>query len=321
MKKILLPLLLVFTFSNALKAQITEQYTLWNQNHYLVNPAAAGNQNYTDVNLGFRRQWAGVSSAPKTFYTTAHTVLNKAENTRRSAIRTGKTPQVNSVPRVKHAMGFTAKSLDAAAFRVNEGLVTYALHLPINKKVSLSFGLSGGVKNLGFNESKAAVLVDGDEVYEDYATSQNQLMGNINAGTYLYSDRFFIGYSASDLLQNDLNLTSVDVVEQDRSKLNIRHQLMGGYHFDVSNDVRLSPAVLIKKVGDNPMSTEVNTTLTYKQAISAGLSYRSEDAVSAILGLQINHFLKAGYSFDFTLSEIREQAAGSHEIFIGLTLF
>lgn len=314
-------LLIILCGQGDATAQINEQYSLWNQNHFLINPAAAGSKYYTDVNLGFRRQWAGISDAPKTFYSTVHTVLNQAKNSERSSIRTSKTPNIQTRQRIKHALGFTAKSLDMTAFKTNEGLITYAMHLPINKSIRLSFGVSGGLKTLSFNESKAEVLLDGDQVYEAYAGSSNQMMGNINSGIYLYSDKFFFGYSASDLLQNDLNLISDEVVQQDRSKLSIRHQLMGGYHFDFTNDLRISPAVLIKQTGNNPASAELNTMVAYKQVISAGLGYRTEDAMSVLLGLQINHFLKAGYSYDYTLSQIRNQSTGSHEIFIGLTLF
>jgi type IX secretion system PorP/SprF family membrane protein len=305
----------------SLKAQITEQYTMWNLNHFLVNPAAAGNSDYLDVSLGFRRQWAGVSDAPSTFYGTGHTVLNGPKISERSAIRISNSSTSKAKPRLKHAVGAKLGTIENGAFRKSEGLLTYALHLPILNDMYLSFGVSAGMSNLGFAESKAEVLRDADRTYEAYAAGRNQNMFNVNAGTYLYSDKFYIGYSASDLMQNKLDLIETTASLNERSQLKIRHQIIGGYHFDLNNDFRISPAVLIKQSGVSPISYDINTNVTYKQCISLGAAYRSEDAISALLGFKFNHLLKAGYAYDFSLSDIREQSSGSHEIFIGITLF
>jgi len=305
----------------SLKAQINEQYTMWNLNHFLVNPAAAGNSDYLDVSLGFRRQWAGVSDAPTTFYGTGHTVLNGPKISERSALRISNSSTSKAKPRLKHALGAKIASIENGAFRKSEGLVSYALHLPITRDLYLSFGLSAGMTNMGFAESKAEVLTVGDRTYEAYASGQNQNMLNLNVGTYLYSDKFYVGYSASDLLQNKLDLIETTATLNERSQLKIRHQIIAGYHFDLNNDYRISPAFLIKQSGVSPVSYDINTTVTYKQSISIGAAYRSEDAVSALLGFRFNHLLKAGYAYDFSLSDIREQSSGSHEIFIGITLF
>ena len=46
-----------------------------------------------------------------------------------------------------------------------------------------------------------------------------------------------------------------------------------------------------------------------------GLSYRLNDALAILAGAQVGP-LKFGYSYDFTLSDIGEYSAGSHEVFI-----
>lgn len=305
----------------SVKAQITEQYTMWNLNHFLVNPAAAGNSDYLDVSLGFRRQWAGVSDAPTTFYGTGHTVLNGPKGAERSALRISNSSTSKARPRLKHAMGAKIGTIENGAFRKSEGMLTYALHLPVLNDMYLAFGVSAGLTNLGFTESKAEVLIAEDRTYEAYASGQNQNMFNVNAGAYFYSDQFYVGYSASDLMQNKLDLIETTANLNERSQLKIRHQIIGGYHFDLNNDFRLSPAVLVKQSGVSPISYDINTVLTYKQSLSIGAAYRSEDAISALLGFQLNHLLKAGYAYDFTLSDIRDQSSGSHEIFVGITLF
>jgi len=48
-----------------------------------------------------------------------------------------------------------------------------------------------------------------------------------------------------------------------------------------------------------------------------GASYRSNDAIVAILEYQVSKKLRVGYSYDFTTSELKNYSTGSHEIIIG----
>lgn len=307
------------------KAQLAEQYSLYTENHYLVNPAAAGYKEYVDVNIGFRKQWAGAANSPRTFYASAHSILRRTITSERSALRISsskneKTLQTLSEPKVNHALGARINSSEFGAFSKNEFMLTYAIHLPLYKKTILSFGLSAGLSNFGFDENKATVLDIGDPTYNAYASGSNSNKLNVNSGVYLHNEHFFIGYSANQLLQNDLDVENEDIALGD-NKMLIQHYVMGGYHFILSNDFKLTPTVLLKQINPNPMSYELNLTLNYQNHINFGIGYRSEDAVAALLGLQINHLLRVGYAYDYTLSDIKQSSNGSHELFIGLTLF
>jgi len=310
--------------SGTVFGQIISQYTLWNQNHYLINPAAAGNKDYADVAIGFRQQWAGVSNAPQSYYATGHTVLNRPKSFQKSALYTSRTASPTKLrgrrAYVKHALGGTLNSGENGAFKKTQALLTYAIHLPIKSGFYLSFGVSGGLSNFGFNESKANVLYENDPTYDSYAASSNTNLFNADAGTYIYNDKFFVGYSAKQMLKNQLKLADI-TAGNDPTSLDIEHIISGGYHFDLSNDFRLTPNVLMRQSGNFPTSFEINGTISYRQSMNVGLTYRSQDAIAANFGFQFNHLFKAGYSFDYTLSEIKEQSSGSHEIFIGLTLF
>lgn len=317
---IILSTAILFTLFSA-EAQVTEQYTMWNKNHFLVNPAAAGNSDFFDIALGFRRQWAGVSDAPTTFYATGHTVLNQPKTAERSALRISNSTTSKTKPTLKHAIGFRATSVEAGAFGRKQGMLSYALHLPVTNEIYMSFGLSAGMTNIGFNAAKASVLSQGDRTYEAYASGANQNMFDMNTGIYVYSDKFYVGYSAGELLQNNLDLISTEVDLNDRSKLRVKHQVIAGYHFDLNNDYRLSPSILLKQSKGAPLSYDLNATITYKQGLYIGAAYRSEDAISALFGIHINHLLRVGYAYDYTLSEIKEASTGSHEIFIGISLF
>ncbi len=48
-------------------------------NQYILNPALAGIENYTDIKVSHRHQWVGINDAPVTTYLTAHMPLGKSD--------------------------------------------------------------------------------------------------------------------------------------------------------------------------------------------------------------------------------------------------
>src|SRR4249920_3022539 len=54
-------------------------YTQYILNNYILNPAVTGIENYTDVKLSYRNQWAGINGAPVTTYFTIHSPINKSD--------------------------------------------------------------------------------------------------------------------------------------------------------------------------------------------------------------------------------------------------
>jgi hypothetical protein len=51
----------------------------------------------------------------------------------------------------------------------------------------------------------------------------------------------------------------------------------------------------------------------YKDDYWAGVSWRTGDAIIAMVGLKYDRFYFA-YAFDFTLTDIRSQSFGTHEL-------
>ena len=223
-------------------------------------------------------------------------------------------------PMVKYAVGGIVNSSEFGAFKRLEATGSYALHLPINRDIYFSMGLSAGLKSFTFDESKGDVLYAGDPVYDAYATSSRLNKIDVNTGFYVYSDQFYFGYSAQQLVGNEIGLSNISMATGSE-KFDMHHYIIGGYHFDLTNDVRLSPGVLVKKVGNNPLSYDLNAMVTYKQFLSGGLAYRSQDAISVLFSYHINGLIKLGYSYDYNISEIRSVSYGSNELFIGVSIY
>ena len=62
------------------------------------------------------------------------------------------------------------------------------------------------------------------------------------------------------------------------------------------------------------MQLDLSTRLEYDNKYWGGLSYRFQDALILIAGLNITGGLSIGYSYDFPTSKILTASSGSHEV-------
>ena len=53
------------------------------------------------------------------------------------------------------------------------------------------------------------------------------------------------------------------------------------------------------------------------QVLWLGVSYRTEDAIVALIELQLSKKFRLGYSYDFTTTNVKNYSSGSHEIMLG----
>src|SRR5215203_2739933 len=66
--------------SVVVQAQQRPHYTQYILNNYIINPAVAGIENYTDVKISHRHQWVGIQDAPVTTYFTIHKAIGKQDD-------------------------------------------------------------------------------------------------------------------------------------------------------------------------------------------------------------------------------------------------
>jgi type IX secretion system PorP/SprF family membrane protein len=95
------------------------------------------------------------------------------------------------------------------------------------------------------------------------------------------------------------------------------YYIVGGYTFSfMQGDHNITPNIKIKT---DAATTQVDFNLTYmlQRKFWIGATYRLQDAVAPMLGFQFPFGLKAGYSYDVTLSKIKGYSAGTHEIMLG----
>jgi type IX secretion system PorP/SprF family membrane protein len=325
MKKIMSFILIFWSFF-ALSQQMP-QYSQFNRNQFIVNPAAAGVSNYTDISLGGRWQWVGVNDGPKSTYLAFSMPVKVKKRYYNPGIRTSTGPLKNAkieTGRLKHTIGGQLIADQYGAFRKLAFSGTYALHLPMNENFNLSFGLKVGLSNNTFLSDKAQVLniIDNSQTYTDntyanYTSDQsNKYILDLGAGLYFYGKGFYVGLSSQQLTK--------DFVEFGKGTANfspqVHYNLISGYRVKLNDDLTLIPNVLLKYMYPAPLSIDVNLQAEYKERVWFGLGYRHTDALIALFGINVNNRFKMGYSFDFSLSRFKNYSSGGHELVLGVML-
>ncbi|HIA11258.1 MAG TPA: type IX secretion system membrane protein PorP/SprF [Flavobacteriales bacterium] len=320
--RVFIKYLFLFLFaivSSMTYSQQLAQYSQYLHNPIILNPATAGINNNFNLDLSYRNQWTGFNDAPKTFYFSAHATLFREKSSSSLRLsRPGYSDAKKSERMLTHGLGGYIVADTYGAFSNTSGYLCYAVHLKIAKSVKLALGLSTGLSNWNLNVTDLDVSDQNDETY-NYLSSQDfsKTFFDVQGGLWMYSDKFYIGYATAQLLQNQIRSVNVPA----EAKINVHHFITGGYKFNLNDALSITPSVLVKYMTPTPGSFDITTKVNFKEMIWGGLSYRHKDAIVVFLGYELNHMIKIGYSYDFTVSEIRKYSSGSHEIILGAKLF
>jgi type IX secretion system PorP/SprF family membrane protein len=326
--KLRLPGILLLTLLTiAASAQQRPHYTQYILNEFIINPAVAGIENYTDVKLSHRHQWIGLQDAPVTTYFTIHGPLKKSDYDRQTATSfhaSGENPRGTAywqdyTRADPHAgIGFTMINDRTGPLNRFAAYATYAYHIGISERTSIAAGISAGVENMTLNTSKLnfEVPVDPAVAGSGYL---NRLSPDINAGVWLYSASAFAGLSMQQVIPSKLKFTG-DSVTLTGGKLVPHTFLTAGVRVPIGEDVSLLPSVLFKYLAPLPIGFDINAKLQYQDFLWAGASYRYNDGFAAMVGLSVSNALNIGYSYDITTSRLNTVSHGTHEIMLGFLL-
>ena len=319
--------LVLLLTSTWLMAQQRAQYSNFALNNYLQNPAITGIEDYTDIKLGFRNQWVGVEGAPRTYYFSAHMPINKKNistqvNTRMRNGRKVKTFSQRSNSSKGHkikphqGLGFIAESDKSGAISRTNINLTYAYHLPVSRSIKIAAGAGGGILNYNINPVYLNLDNPADAMLGSPALKSTQL--DLNLGLWAYSQSFFGGISASQFLTGKIDENQSLETE---TALQPHYYLSGGFKVNVSPAIALVPSALVKVAQPSPLSIDINLRAIFYDRIYVGGTYRKEDALSAIGGVNIGPTLALGYAYDATTSELSPFSHGSHEVVLNIKLF
>ncbi len=292
-----------------LAAQQLPTYSQYMMNGFLINPALAGGDVYTSVNLTAREQWVGFPDAPRTHAISVQTRLLKKSYISRSTSVRKKIRRPTRSGRVGIG-GYFFSDQNGITNRTGAQF-TYAYHIPMNES-QLSFGLALTAYQFRINDKDIILYEDVDPLLD--GSDKVLYIPDANFGMMLTARDFFAGFSVSELFQASLKFGQTNYQSY---RLHRHYYLMGGYTFDLSGDFSIQPTVLVKATTQNINQVQIdfNTRLYYKDDYWAGLSWRTRDALVFMAGVKFSQYY-IGYAFDYTLSNIRKYSFGSHEFML-----
>lgn len=308
-------------------AQQKPHYTQYILNQYIINPALSGIENYMDAKLSHRLQWVGLQDAPVTTYFTIHGPIGKSDykTTATSFSLPGENPRgqnyweeyVASKPH--HGWGVQVVNDNTGPLNNLTAMGTYAYHVGLSPKTNLSVGFGMGITNNSLDASKLQFY--GGSVDPSVAGSGvlNNVRFDMNAGLYLYSADYFVGVSALQIVPSKLDYAN-NIVRQLEGKSVPHFFATAGYRFLLNEDFNLTPSLLLKYVQPVPTQIEVNAKLQYRDLMWTGLSYRHNDGIAAMAGINVSNVFMVGYAYDYTTSRLNNYTKGTHEIVLGFML-
>ena len=292
MKKLtLLVLLLVVLCAEYASAQQDPQYTQYMYNMNVINPAYAGPKEGLSVTALYRNQWSGFDGAPVTFTFSAHSPISD-----------------------KIGLGLSAIKDELGPVSETNVFADFSYTLQVGASLKLALGLKAGVSFHDVGLVDLALQDPGDPFFSQ---DINNTYPNIGAGAFLYGDKFYVGLSVPNLL------TSVHLDENGIMYGSESNHFFGtaGYVFQVSENFKLKPSVMVKTSFDSPISYDANINALFFEKFELGASYRVDDSFSGLVGFQATPNIRIGYAYDNVTSEIKTVADASHEVILTFDLF
>ena len=281
MRGIKICMLLFFILLFKIRGQYLPVYSNYLQNPIIINPAEAGSVGAMSVALTSRIQWAGVSNSPQSHMLSMHSPVSRFFAT--GAI-----------------VGFDK----FGPLNTTQFLFPFSYSCKI-KKIKLSGGIQAGLVNL--NNADNVVLIQEADPSFNNMIQQNIL--NAGGGLNVSNERFFAGFSVPAFFSWQKS-KGIEVNFSEKQWF-----LYGGWKFNFSK-YEFSPSLYLKNTTFYGSGFDINLMINYNKLISAGVSYRNNDAIAGIVNFKFNKQLLLGYTYDYLLSNVRTISSGSHEIFI-----
>ncbi len=277
--------------SVVLKAQQIQHYSQYFLNDFAINPAVAGTDGHFNIRLNNRSQWVGITDSPRTF-----------------------TLSMNSPIKEKNmGVGATVFTDITGPTRRIGANFSYSYHLRIAEKTKLAMGLSAGVLQFAIDGSKITVRDQGDNYFSSGV--QSVVVPDFGFGVHLYHDKYFVGISTPQITQNKLKFFANN---ENRARLESHYFLTAGYKFDAGENFQIQPMLLVKYVEPVPVQFDISARVIYQEKVWVGATFRTRDAVSAMIGFIYQDNLLFGYAYDYTISGLQKYSSGTHEIMLGI---
>jgi len=274
MKKIITLILSVISIT--VSAQQDPQFTQNMFNKLANNPGFAGSRGVIATSILHRSQWMGFSDDG-------------------AAVSTQNFSVDAELPFLYGGVGLNVVKDNIAQFS-NLGLqasYAYRTELGIGQ---IGMGMSVGMYQSGLNGGALKSAQSGDPAVPTGDVKGSNL--DIGAGVYYNTQDVYIGLSSSHMTEPTIewsegsSINSLDLA---------RHYfLIAGYYHELSSLLSLNPSIYLKSDGATSQ-LDINTNLIYNNKMWGGVSYRLDEGLSLLAGLNVNEDFRFGLAYDITM--------------------
>jgi len=269
MKRILI-LVLAFLSVGIVSAQQVPQFSQNMFNKLANNPGFAGSRGVIATSVLHRSQWMGVEGAPST------------QNFSVDA----------EIPFLNGGVGLNIVKDEIAQFS-NLGLqASYAFRIKLGIG-QLGLGMSVGMYQSGVNGADFNPAQSGDNAIPMAMVDGSKL--DLGAGAYFNTQDVYIGISSAHLSQ--------PVVEWSDGKqyaLKRHYFLIAGYYYELNPVLSLNPSIYLKNA-PGVSQLDVNANLIYNNKMWGGVSYRLDEGLILLAGMNITDDFRFGIGYDVTM--------------------
>jgi type IX secretion system PorP/SprF family membrane protein len=263
--------------------------TQFYNNTFIINPA---NTESKDIHflVSSRQQWVGFKGAPSTYKIAGQSNLKNE----------------------KFAFGGFLFLDDFGGAIKQSGLgLNFRFRMDLNENSNLSFGATSLINQYSYDGSSIVANSINDQLLFNQT---NSLAPDLNLGISYHYKELQIGISSQQLFQSSLKkLNSLNNSSIDKNRLIRHYNLTLNYDYRINDQISILPYFLIRSTFIQPPQFELGSNVKFKRYFQAGVSYRSSDAVSLLIGFEKDKF-GFFYSYDITTSNLRKYSSGSHEI-------
>lgn len=301
MRKLLALILMVLLCQPLVMAQQQPQFTHYGFTGLQISPAFAGITKRPEISSVYRYQWLGYDASfddggsPQTLLISAHTPLRLLHG------GVGVNLMRDKIANTTH---------------MSVGL-SYSFHLELGEG-RLGLGLQGNVNNIKKGNYRA-----NDEGDSSIPFNSSDTKYDIGAGLWYESATFYGGAGITNLLNAKYEFTDVNNSDSDKGTLLSENHIYvtAGYNMPLTRELVLTPMALAK-YDTETFSFDVGARAMYDDKYWAGLNYRYQEAVGALVGLGLltDNSLRVGYAIDFTIFNQAAKAPTSHEVMISYRL-
>ncbi len=282
---------------SAAYAQQPPQFSQFQLNQLYFNPAAAGADGVTRLQVIHRTQYAGyqgtfdAGGAPSTQLFSASTAIKN------------------------FGIGFTAFNDKIGAWSNQSFQLAGAYRFALANG-NLAVGASAGLYRSAIDYNILRARDDGDLLIGTGVVGE--IHPDVNLGVRYETAGYYVGFSANHLLNAKYKLGQ----DLATNPLVPTYYLNGGLNLEIGYLFEVQPFAIVKSDFSSPIAIEGGVMGTYNQRYWAGISYRNQDALIFMGGINLmaNQSLRLSGAYDLVIGAPSLKTPTSYEVMLSYQL-